>query len=239
MMRVEAAMAPPIGPGRLVVVAGPSGAGKDTLLRFARGLLRSDPNIVFPHRVVTREASADEDHEALSEADFAAAAAAGGFAFWWGAHGLNYALGAAVDDDIRAGKTVVCNVSRAVISQLRCRYANLRVVLVTAPLDVLAARLAARGRPTDGAIATRLARSAPAPRDLAPDVVIENVGDPQDGAAKLIAVIARRPSIATSDRLGVVAGPVPATTDFGAGSKSSRDGRDEPATTRDEGRARI
>jgi ribose 1,5-bisphosphokinase len=179
----------PIGPGRLVAVAGPSGAGKDTLLRFARNLLRADPNIVFPRRVITRELSADEDHETLSDVDFAAAVAAGGFAFSWDAHGLNYAVGARLDDDIRAGKTVVCNVSRAVISELRCRYANVRVVLVTAPAEVLAARLAARGRATDRALGARLARSAPPQRDLAPDAVIENVGDLQDGGEMLIAAI--------------------------------------------------
>jgi ribose 1,5-bisphosphokinase len=102
---------------------------------------------------------------------------------------LNYAVGAAVDDDIRAGKTVVCNVSRAVIAELRCRYADVLVVLVTAPADVLAARLAARGRATDGMLATRLSRSAPAQSDLAPDVVIENVGDLQDGGEKLVVAI--------------------------------------------------
>jgi len=189
MMQVDAARTPPIGPGRLVVVAGPSGAGKDTLLKFARNLLRDDPNIVFPRRVITREPSADEDHDALSEADFASAAASSGFAFWWDAHGLNYAISAAMDDDIRAGKTVVCNVSRAVISQIRCRYANVRVVLVTAPPEVLAARLTARGRAADGALGTRLARIAPAQSDLAPDVVIENVGDPHEGGEMLIAAI--------------------------------------------------
>src|SRR5215475_9992930 len=181
MMRLDAARTLLIGPGRLVAVAGPSGAGKDTLLRFARNHLGSDPNIVFPHRVVTRETSAAEDHETLSEADFAAAVAAGGFAFWWYAHGLNYAVGVAADDEIRAGKTVVCNVSRAVISHLRRRYVDVRVVLVTAPADVLATRLAARGRATDGPLEARLARNAPSQSDLAPDVVIENVGDPQDG----------------------------------------------------------
>ena len=191
MMRLDAARTQPIGPGRLVAVAGPSGAGKDTLLRFARNLLIDDPNMVFPHRVVTREPSAAEDHDALSEADFAAAVAAGGFAFWWYAHGLNYAVRIAVDDDIRAGKTMVCNVSRAVIAELRYRYANVRVVLVTAPSDVLAARLAARGRVTDGPLATRLARGAPAQSDLTPDVVIENIGNLQNGGELLIAAIRR------------------------------------------------
>src|SRR5262249_8767332 len=95
----------------------------------------------------------------------------------------------------RAGKTVVCNVSRAVISHLRCRYVDVRVVLVTAPADVLAARLAARRRATDGAVDTRLARSAPAHSDLAPDVVIDNVGDPPIGVEKLIAIISAQPPI--------------------------------------------
>jgi len=183
-----------IGPGRLVAVVGPSGAGKDTLLGLARNRCGDAPHIAFPRRLVTRAPSAAEDHEGISETDFAAAVAAGGFAFWWDAHGLKYALGAAIDDDIRAGRIVVCNVSRAIVAALRRRYAHVRVVLVTAPADVLAARLAARGRATDGPIGTRLGRTAPAPGDLSPDVVIENVGDPQTGAAKLMAAIDWRPS---------------------------------------------
>jgi len=140
-------------------------SGKDTLLGLARDRFGGDRNIVFPRRIVTREPSAAEANEGTSETDFAAAVAAGGFAFWWDAHGLKYALGAAVDDDIRAGKVAVCNVSRAVVAELRRRYADVRVVLVTAPADVLAARLAARGRATDGAIGERLGRLAPAQND--------------------------------------------------------------------------
>jgi len=188
-MAIGAGKMPRIGPGRLIAVAGPSGAGKDTLLGLARDRFGGDRNIVFPRRVVTREPSAAEDNEGISETDFAAAVAAGGFAVWWDAHGLKYALGAAIDYDIRAGKAVVCNVSRTVVAELRRRYANVRVVLVTAPASLLAARLAARGRNTDGIIAARLGRIAPSRNDLAPDVVIENVGDPQCGAAKLIAAI--------------------------------------------------
>jgi ribose 1,5-bisphosphokinase len=178
-----------IGPGRLVVVVGPSGAGKDTLLRLACDHFRRDAGIVFPRRIVTRAPSADEDNEALSRADFAAAAAAGRFAFSWSAHELEYALSATLDDHIRCGRTAVCNVSRGIVGELRRRYAALHVVLVTAPPDLLAARLAARRRASDGFIGARIAHAAPRQRELAPDLVIENIGHSEAGAMQLIAVI--------------------------------------------------
>jgi ribose 1,5-bisphosphokinase len=179
----------PIGPGRLVVVVGPSGAGKDTLIAQARAQLARDPTFVFPLRLVTRAASAAEDHLTISEGDFARAVSHGNFAFWWEAHGLKYALPASIDDDLRAGRTAVCNVSRGIVAALRLRYARLVVVLVTAPADVLADRLATRSRASDGDLAQRLGRGAPPPAEFAPDHVIENVGDIADGAARLLAAI--------------------------------------------------
>jgi ribose 1,5-bisphosphokinase len=184
--------APRVGPGALVLVVGPSGAGKDTLIAMARALCADDPRIVFPRRIVTRPPSDAEDHDSVSPFEFDAAirqGVQGVYAFWWEAHGLKYALSAAIDTELRAGKTVVCNVSRAVVSRLRERYDSVTVVLVTAPKEILLARLAERGRESDGDAAGRIDRAAPAIDDLAPDVVIENTGDPQDGAARLAAVL--------------------------------------------------
>jgi ribose 1,5-bisphosphokinase len=180
----------PIGPGRLVVVVGPSGAGKDTLIAAARARLAADPAFVFPLRLVTRAATAAEDHLTISDGDFARGVSRGEFAFWWEAHGLKYALPAALDDDLRAGRTVVCNVSRGILSALRLRYAQLVVVLVTAPAEVLAARLAGRGRASDGDLAQRLRREAPPEPEFMPDHIIENVGAVAEGAARLLAAIA-------------------------------------------------
>ena len=188
--------APRIGPGALVVVVGPSGAGKDTLIALARALcvqdLQIDPRIVFPRRIVTRPPSGAEDHDSVSRAEFDAAIGQGAqsaYAFWWEAHGLKYALSAAIDLELRGGRTVVCNVSRSVVRRLRERYARVTVVLVTAPKDVLLARLAARGRESGGDVAERSDRAAPAVDELKPDVVIENIGDPQMGARRLVAVL--------------------------------------------------
>jgi ribose 1,5-bisphosphokinase len=178
-----------IGPGALVVVVGPSGAGKDTLIALARALCADDPRIVFPRRIVTRPTSVAEDHDSVTPSRFDAGVGQGAYAFWWEAHGLKYALSAAIDTELRSGKTVVCNVSRAVVSQLRQRYDNVTVVLVTAPKEVLLARLAARGRESEGDVAERLDRAASAIDDLAPDIVIENIGDPHDGASRLAAVL--------------------------------------------------
>jgi len=43
----------------LVLVVGPSGAGKDSLLKAAREEFRGDPRIGFARRVITRPADPD------------------------------------------------------------------------------------------------------------------------------------------------------------------------------------
>src|SRR5262249_2497999 len=113
-----------IGPGRLILVVGPSGAGKDTLIGGARAACVSDPSVVFPRPTVTRASSAAEDHDTLSAEDFRHAVAARKFALWWEAHGHSYGIPAAVDDDISAARTVVCNVSRTIIGFAKIRYAS-------------------------------------------------------------------------------------------------------------------
>ena len=181
-----------IGPGRLILIVGPSGAGKDTLITLARNACHDDPAIVFPRRIVTRAASAHEDHDTLSPEQFEAAARAGAFALHWSAHGLHYGIPIAIDADIGRDRTIVCNVSRTIIDQARNRYAAVIPILVTAPDDVLAERLAARGRESEGGIDARIRRTAAIDRGFQADFAISNVGDPQVAAAELLSII-RRP----------------------------------------------
>ncbi|MCP4620634.1 MAG: phosphonate metabolism protein/1,5-bisphosphokinase (PRPP-forming) PhnN [Bradyrhizobium sp.] len=175
-----------IGPGKLVLVVGPSGAGKDTLLDLASAACTEDRNIVFVRRVVTREASSAEDNEAMSAEAFRDAQARGAFAIHWEAHGHAYGLPRSIEDDIRAGRTVVANVSRTVIPALRHAYANVLVIAITAPAEVLAERLAMRKRGSDGNIAQRLARTV---GDADPDATIVNVSSADYHARQLVRMI--------------------------------------------------
>ncbi|MCP3473942.1 phosphonate metabolism protein/1,5-bisphosphokinase (PRPP-forming) PhnN [Bradyrhizobium sp. CCGUVB1N3] len=177
-----------IGPGRLVLVVGPSGAGKDTLLGLAKTALAEDHDVVFPRRIVTREASAAEDNVSVTPDEFRRALDGGDFAAHWQAHGLSYALPIEINDDIRAGSTVVVNVSRTVIGALRQAYANVVVVAITAPPDVLAQRLAARARRSDGNIQERLERHVDDTSAHA-DVTIVNAGSADYHSRQLVRVI--------------------------------------------------
>ncbi|GAB4166098.1 MAG: phosphonate metabolism protein/1,5-bisphosphokinase (PRPP-forming) PhnN [Thalassobaculales bacterium] len=180
--------------GALVLVVGPSGVGKDSILAGARAALADDPMVVFPRRVITRLAEAGgEDHLPASEDAFEAAAAQGAFALSWRAHGLGYGVPAAIRDERAAGRTVVVNVSRTVIATAEAdpRLAPVRVAAITASPAVLARRLAARGREDEAQIAARLARSVPlAGANVA---TIANDGALADAVAALLAVI-RGPS---------------------------------------------
>lgn len=178
-----------IGPGRLVLVVGPSGAGKDTLLGLAQAALADDGDVVFVRRVVTREASAHENNVQVTPEAFRSAKEDGAFAIDWEAHGLCYALPRSIDDDIRAGRNVVGNISRTVIPALRAAYADVVVVSITAPPEVLAARLAARGRASDGPLSDRLKRSVDT---SGADVTINNVSTADVHAAELIRAIKRQ-----------------------------------------------
>ena len=175
-----------IGPGRLILVVGPSGAGKDTLIAGARAACRDDATVVFPRRVVTRPASNFEDNDFVSKAAFEQAAAKGAFAFWWSAHGHDYGIPLAIDFDIESGRTVVCNVSRTMVDVVRKRYAHVMTILITAPKDILAARLATRDRASDGRILERLSRNDIVGELCRPEVVINNVGEPDRGVRKLL-----------------------------------------------------
>lgn len=149
---------------RLIVVVGPSGAGKDSVLQAWAGMRDpGGPRVHQAQRVITRPVDGGtERHEAVSRDDFAALQAAGAFATAWQAHGLHYGVRHHALAALVAGGWVVLNSSRAHLPTLRQQAPGLSVVEITAPPAVLAQRLVGRGREDAVAVSARLQRQAPA-----------------------------------------------------------------------------
>ncbi len=180
----------PVGPGRVVLIVGPSGSGKDTLLRLLAARSHGLPGLVFPKRVVTRLASADENNLAMSAVEFDRLAARGGLALTWEAHGLRYGVPVAIDDAVTSGATVLVNASRSVLGAAKVRFTHVATVLVDAPIDVLARRLAGRGREDSDDIGRRLDRNPAGFSRADADLVIINDGPPEAGVAALLRFLA-------------------------------------------------
>lgn len=146
--------------GPLVYVMGPSGAGKDSVMNRARALLRPEVPVAFAHRYITRPAeTGGENHVALTAAEFAQRRLHGLFAFHWEAHGNHYGIGREVHGWRKAGLTVVVSGSREHFLKLGGIDDDTHPVLITAPAQRLAERLAARGREDQDAAIERLGRS--------------------------------------------------------------------------------
>lgn len=180
----------PFGPGVFVPVVGPSGAGKDSLIARARQHIGDRPGFVFARRIVTRPSDPHaEDHDTLDTASFAEAKAAGAFALAWHSHGLSYGIPVSIDKTILDGGVVVANVSRGVVAAIRQRYRNTLPVLITVSSDVLAARLATRGRETADEIASRIRRNDEYGTLDADCHVVDNSGALEHAAARFIQII--------------------------------------------------
>jgi ribose 1,5-bisphosphokinase len=179
--------------GILVLVVGPSGVGKDTLISYCRSRLSDSDSIVFPRRTITRAAGdGPEDNDCVSETEFREKCERGAFAVHWRAHGLHYGVPAAIDTHLAARRTVVVNVSRSVVDAVRQRYRRLIVVSVTARREVVATRLRERRRETIDDIDRRLARGTSIEVD-GPDVVrLDNSGPIEAAGENLLRLLAGR-----------------------------------------------
>lgn len=163
--------------GTLLFVVGPSGAGKDTLIAEA---MKRRPDLHLMQRSITRPA-VDAEHEALSTEEFAARIRADQFSLHWDAHGRRYGISRDLDTVLSQGKSVILNGSRGIVTDVRERYDPLKIIQVTAPLDVLSKRLRARGREDADDIEYRLGRAERGAARGADVVDVANGGSLEDG----------------------------------------------------------
>jgi len=177
---------------RLIIVVGPSGAGKDSVLSAWRQHLNSEAlqdhrlkPVHFARRTITRPADAGgEAHEAVTPEAFERLRAAGGFAFWWRANDLSYGVRCDELGPLAEGRWVAVNGSRAHVQHLRRSAPQLRLVEITAPPQVLAQRLSGRGREDSATVALRLQRLA-GQSCLEQDLILNNEGTVHETMSRL------------------------------------------------------
>ncbi len=168
----------------IFAIVGPSGAGKDTLIA---GAMRARPDLRLVRRVITRHSDAGgEEYESVTEAEFATRKARGDFAVDWQAHGLSYGI---PRDQLAAPGDILFNGSRAALPVAARVLPGLRIILVTAPATVLAARLAARGRESVDDITQRLSRASFALPPGITAVTVMNDGTTEQGVTRLLAAL--------------------------------------------------
>jgi ribose 1,5-bisphosphokinase len=170
--------------GLFIAVVGPSGVGKDTIIRGLRDILPAS-HFFFPHRIITREPDHHEENQFLDREGFNAALEKGEFALAWEANGLAYALPRDIWTALRAGKHVIVNLSRAVVPKARALFPRTLVVHVTARPDVIEARLRERGRESSTVLAERFARGQMLDAKIEADLLIENNGKPEESIGRL------------------------------------------------------
>lgn len=165
--------------GHLVVVVGPSGAGKDAVLNWLVNHWNDSTPLYRARRTITRAAEAGgEQHEAVSPAEFERLRDAGQFAWHWTAHGLQYGVRHSELASLSTGGLVMVNGSRGHLAAASASFKTMSVLHITASETTLLARLTARQRETSEDISQRIQRT----RHLAPLAVPHSLTVHNDGS---------------------------------------------------------
>lgn len=183
--------------GRLFYLMGPSGSGKDTLLRRCRERLIDEPCLIAP-RYITREPDLlGENHLCLSEAEFDQRVRLGTFALHWSANGHRYGIGVEIDQWLAMGLDVLVNGSRGHLQQARARYGERLVpLLLQVKPETLRQRLLARGRESASQIAARVERARRLAADSPADAqVIDNNQELEQALGQLLSAILHREEV--------------------------------------------
>lgn len=187
--------------GTIVLVVGPSGSGKDSILGGAETALEGHDGFFFPRRDITRPAAlGHEPYRALSPETFEDRRSRGVYSLSWPAHGLWYGIPGTIERHLEDGRHVVVNVSRSVIPEVRQRLQPAKIVSIEVPREILRARLQGRERESESEIEARLERASAFQID-GPDVVrLQNDSSLEAAIEKFVTLLKSLSRVAESVR---------------------------------------
>ncbi|MDR3715501.1 MAG: phosphonate metabolism protein/1,5-bisphosphokinase (PRPP-forming) PhnN [Puia sp.] len=174
----------------LYYIIGASGAGKDSLMNYARAAINGSHPVIFANRYITRPlGTGNENHISLSPEEFKCRLEGGLFALDWGSHRQLYAIGKEIDEYRNKGFTVAVNGSREYLATAREKYSELKVVMIEASPELIRRRLLDRGRESPADIEGRIARNLALSRPAGPLIRIGNDGSLAEAGEKLVSVL--------------------------------------------------
>lgn len=144
---------------KLILLVGPSGSGKDTLLRAVRRQFNGSCLVEFVRRYITRPPDSNEDNYYVDRSCFKILKHNGFFVSDWQAHGNEYGIPRNAISGSNEYQRLLCSVSRDAIGDFENFHNDVTVLQVTASKDVLRRRLQGRGRENPEDIEKRLSRA--------------------------------------------------------------------------------
>ncbi|MBP5971714.1 guanylate kinase [Brasilonema sp. CT11] len=174
--------------GKLIILTGPSGVGKGTLMR---SLLQRHPQLHYSVSVTTRSPRPGEtngkDYYFVSRREFEELVAAGELLEWAEFAGNYYGTPReAVMNQIRSGKRVVLEIELKGARQIRTCYSSALSIFILPPsMSELEKRIRGRAQDSDEAIARRL-RCAQEEINAADEFDIQIVNDDFESALNSI-----------------------------------------------------
>jgi len=185
--------------GRLVVIAGPSGVGKGTVVA---GLRARFPELVFSVSATTRAPRMGEvdgiSYHFVTDQQFDDLVATGGLLEWATYAGTRYGTPRQpVLDALADGKTMLLEIDLAGARQVRRSFPSAFQVFLAPPSWAeLERRLRGRGAETEAQMATRLARAKDelaAESEFDAVIVNDEVGSAVDQLVELLGLAGRAP----------------------------------------------
>lgn len=144
---------------RILLIVGPSGAGKDSLLRCAKNHFAQQDVVGFARRYITRAPDNNEDNYYVDEEAFQLLKHNDFFVSSWSAHGKHYGIPKHIFATKMSCKTMICSISRTAINDFELQFDEVFTINITARDDILFDRLEKRGRESRQAISQRLERA--------------------------------------------------------------------------------